>query len=110
MSSYDVQRRKLFPIIREAILKAYNEYGLGLDEDLAGCETMHIFKDITNEGIRIESEGVWMTYHCTNGGRSPRGRSITYRTFTCDACGKSNGRRKTPYCPNCGAKMKGGAE
>lgn len=56
MSSYDVQRRKLFPIIREAILKAYNEYGLGLDEDLAGCETMHIFKDITAEGFRRESE------------------------------------------------------
>lgn len=56
MSSYDVQRRKLFPIIREAILKAYNEYGLGLDEDLASAETLHIFKDITAEGYRRESE------------------------------------------------------
>ena len=56
------------------------------------------------------NKGHWMTYHCTNDGRSPRGRTIIYKTYTCDACGTSNGRRKTPYCPNCGAKMKGGAE
>jgi hypothetical protein len=56
MSSYDVQRRKLFPIILAAIEKAYNEYGLGLDNELAKCEAMHIFKDITANGFRRESE------------------------------------------------------
>ena len=25
----------------------------------------------------------------------------------CSCCGKSNGRAKSPYCPNCGAKMDG---
>ena len=49
MSSYDKQRRKLFPIICKAIEKAYNEYGLGLDEELAKCEAMHVFKDIMDE-------------------------------------------------------------
>ena len=61
-----------------------------------------------NEGYRKQSVGGWMTHHCTNGGTSQRGRTIIYKTFTCDRCGKSNGRHKTNYCPNCGAKMKGG--
>lgn len=29
--------------------------------------------------------------------------------FTCTKC-KTIQRKETPYCPNCGAKMKGGAE
>ena len=56
---------------------------------------------------RKQSEGAWITHHCTNGGTSPRGRTIIYKTYTCDACGTSNGRHKTNFCPNCGAKMKG---
>ena len=63
-----------------------------------------------NAGYRKQSDGAWITFHCTNGGKSKRGRTIIYKTYTCDACGKTNGRHKTNYCPNCGAKMKGGAE
>lgn len=28
----------------------------------------------------------------------------------CSACHESNGRRRTYFCPNCGAKMDGGAD
>ena len=56
MSSYDVQRRELFPIILEAISKAYNEYGLGLDEELAKAEALHIFKDTADAGYRKASD------------------------------------------------------
>jgi hypothetical protein len=59
------------------------------------------------DGYRKQSEGHWMTHHCTNGGTSPRGRTIIYKTLICDRCGKSNGRHKTNFCPHCGAKMKG---
>ena len=32
-------------------------------------------------------------------------RHIKYTTKKCSVCGYWNGRRKTNYCPNCGAKM-----
>lgn len=59
-------------------------------------------------GYRKQSEGAWMTYHCVSGEPSARGRCIQYKTYTCDVCGKSNGRKKSNFCPNCGARMKGG--
>lgn len=39
-------------------------------------------------------------------------RHIKYTTKQCSVCGYWNGRKKTNYCPNCGAKMdlKEGAE
>ena len=64
------------------------------------------FKNIAD--VAEVKHGHWMTYYCTNGGQSIRGRTIRYRTYTCDACGKANGRHKTNYCSNCGAKMDGG--
>lgn len=76
--------------------------------NVPSCGSCKAARCLCNAGYRKQSEGVWMTHHCTNCGRSPRGRTIIYKTFTCDACGKSNGRRKTPFCPNCGAKMLGG--
>lgn len=67
----------------------------------------YIAEHLYNAGYRKQSEGRWMVYHCTNGGHSQKGRTIIYKTYTCDACGKSSGRHKTNFCPNCGAKMKG---
>ena len=60
------------------------------------------------DGYRKQTKGVWRTYHCISGEPSARGRRIQYKTYTCDVCGKSNGRHKSNFCPNCGAKMKGG--
>lgn len=37
-------------------------------------------------------------------------KTYIYKIYTCDACGKTNGRHETNYCPNCGAKMDGGEE
>ena len=41
---------------------------------------------------------------------SKRGRVINVTTNQCSVCGRWNGRSKPNFCPNCGAKMKGGAE
>ena len=57
-------------------------------------------------GYRKQSEGEWVANpHISI---SKRGRTIHYATLKCSVCGKWNGRKKQKYCPNCGAKMKGG--
>ena len=61
------------------------------------CEFTY-FKD------RKQSVGEWLSKHHMS--RSPRGRYTSYNTYTCSVCGNANGKRKTPFCPNCGAKMK----
>ena len=63
---------------------------------------------IYNAGDRKQSEGEWIERDCIT--ESKRGRTIHYSTQKCSVCGKWNGRHKTNFCPNCGAKMKGGAE
>lgn len=55
-----------------------------------------------------QSEGVWIKINLSSEKPSPRGRTILYKTYTCDVCGKSNGRHASNFCPHCGAKMKGG--
>jgi rubrerythrin len=39
--------------------------------------------------------------------QAPNGRRILYEIKTCSVCGKTHGRHKPNYCPNCGAKMDG---
>ena len=53
-----------------------------------------------NEGYRKQSEGEWIT------------EGDELRNTTCSVCNYwvETPYGKTPYCPNCGAKMKGGAE
>lgn len=36
---------------------------------------------------------------------SKRNRLIEYRVYSCSICGRSNGRVKKRYCPNCGSRM-----
>lgn len=54
----------------------------------------------------IVEHGMWIEekYETT----SKRGRKIKNVKTRCPVCGKSNGRNKPNFCPNCGAKMDGG--
>ena len=56
--------------------------------------------DLYNADYRRQSEGEWKTV----------GEEL--KNTTCSVCGHwvETPYGKTPYCPNCGAKMKGGAE
>ena len=47
--------------------------------------------------------GKWIGYPSIT--ISKRRRTIYSITYQCSCCGKSNGRAKSPYCPNCGAKL-----
>ena len=60
------------------------------------------------QGYRKQTEGEWIAKELTS--ISKRGRTIHYATYKCSVCGKWNGKHKQKHCPNCGAKMKGGAE
>lgn len=59
------------------------------------------------KGYRKQSEGEWID--------KPTGSYSRMQSW-CSACGKHSGiggiesNRHKPYCPNCGARMKGGAE
>ena len=63
-------------------------------------------KKMFEDGYRKQSEGEWKDNHCTNCGMTPIGEE----TWT--AHGKTPPKFELcmDYCPNCGAKMKGGAE
>lgn len=37
--------------------------------------------------------------------KSQRGRTIRCKKYICSNCGKSNGRKITPYCPYCGQRL-----
>ena len=47
--------------------------------------------------------GRWIPEACAS--VSKRNRLIEYRVYSCSICGRSNGRVKKRYCPNCGALM-----
>ena len=47
--------------------------------------------------------GRWIPEACES--VSKRNRLIEYRVYSCSICGRSNGRVKKKYCPNCGARM-----
>lgn len=48
--------------------------------------------------------GRWIPEICES--ISKRNRLIEYKVYSCSLCGRSNGRVKKKYCPNCGALMK----
>ena len=68
------------------------------------CE--EVAEYLYNAGYRKQNEVEWVVIS-KRGLNSKRNRRINYETYTCAVCGRSNGKYKANYCPNCGAKMKG---
>ena len=86
-----------------------------LDEILMQCDLEAIAEQLYNAGYRKQSEGEWVektrkrTFWCSY----MADVQVVCQTagHTCSVCGKgSRHSRYTNFCPNCGAKMKGGAE
>ena len=77
-----------------------NKYrDMGVDIDLVGIVT-----DLLNTGYRKQSEGEWKDRKCSVcGSKVPiKDDGEGFRWHISDY--------KSKFCPNCGAKMKGGAE
>lgn len=85
-----------------------NKHCCSLAEQFCGetscnaCLTMFLY----NAGYRKQSEGEWVDNHCTNCGMTPIGEETWTRH------GETPPRFELfmSFCPNCGSKMKGGAE
>jgi hypothetical protein len=73
--------------------------------DKVHCNERNYAEEIYNAGYRKQSEGEWID--------KPTGAYSRMQSW-CSDCGKHSGiggiesNRHKPYCPNCGAKMKGG--
>jgi hypothetical protein len=76
------------------------------------CKPFEQFQDTLRQAAdRIEElenlrpKGRWIMEVYTT--TSKRRRVITNKKFACSECGYSNGRKRSNYCSNCGAKMEG---
>ena len=62
-----------------------------------------------NAGYRKQSEGEWERQQFKS-----RIKFLEYNDFTCTKCGENfevgQGKEFMHFCPNCGARMKGGAK
>lgn len=56
---------------------------------------------IDPESLRPKGRWVMTVYTTT----SKRGRVISNRRYACSECGYGNGRKRSNFCPNCGADM-----
>ena len=70
--------------------------------DCEECETDRLVNAIYNAGYRKQSEGEWVFN---------RGRTYGEPAYYCSECFKGESAYGFDnFCPNCGARMKGGAE
>lgn len=63
-----------------------------------------MLSDLPAANVAEVRHGRWIPEICES--ISKRNRLIEYKVYSCSLCGRSNGRIKKKYCPNCGALMK----
>ena len=67
------------------------------------CHISHEAERLWRAGYRKQSEGEWIEFPIDNYEGEPSGLY-----YVCSVCHEENGFEDKPFCPNCGAKMKGG--
>ena len=97
-------------IERTVAVKKFENYRRDCEEE-NDERAAQIFDDCVSELMDIPAEDVapvrhgrWIPEICES--ISKRNRLIEYKVYSCSLCGRSNGRIKKKYCPNCGALMK----
>ena len=74
----------------------------------AGCEYRILAEALYNAGYRKQSESI-SCGHENDGEWIDVEDTFLYR-YKCSLCGEIKLGKMTNFCPNCGAKMKGGEE
>lgn len=91
-------------IERKALLDLYQIDG---PENETGHVPLPVIRqnilDMPSTDVVEVRHGRWIPEACES--VSKRNRLIEYRVYSCSICGRSNGRVKKRYCPNCGARM-----
>lgn len=90
--------------MKEYIEKADAINLLWLFADESCASVVSDFEGLPAADVAEVKHGRWITEICES--ISKRNRLIEYKVYSCSACGRSNGRVKKRYCPNCGALMR----
>lgn len=72
--------------------------------NFSSSEIEAMLLDLPAANVAEVRHGRWNPEICES--ISKRNRLIEYKVYSCSLCGRSNGRVKKKYCPNCGALMK----
>ena len=72
-------------------------------QDVCGECDLRAENEMPAADVAEVRHGRWIPEACAS--VSKRNRLIEYRVYSCSICGRSNGRVKKRYCPNCGALM-----
>jgi hypothetical protein len=92
--SANTERQKIREYCRR-IREAVNYKGNEDHEDVTSI--LYDFKDEIAKGYRKERQGEWIDSH----------PNYPVYKYTCSLCKETKLGKQTPYCPNCGARMKG---
>ena len=90
--------------MKEYIEKADAINLLWLFADESCASVVSDFEGLPAADVAEVKHGRWITEICES--ISKRNRLIEYKVYSCSVCGRSNGRVKKRYCPNCGALMR----
>ena len=71
--------------------------------NFSSSEIEAMLSDLPAANVAEVRHGRWIPEICES--ISKRNRLIEYKVYSCSLCGRSNGRVKKKYCPNCGALM-----
>lgn len=95
-------------IEKAAIIPALEDYYEPINPDfpmtLELGQISEVLQNIPAANVAEVRHGRWIPEICES--ISKRNRLIEYKVYSCSLCGRSNGRVKKKYCPNCGALMK----
>lgn len=91
------------PLLERLSKVKMDEHGFGLAVQFGIDHAINCIKEAPAADVTEVRHGRWIPEACES--VSKRNRLIEYRVYSCSICGRSNGRVKKRYCPNCGALM-----